>query len=227
MHFSTLLTSTLLLAGTALGRRTYFKRQQQSMMVHVVQAGGANGELTFSPNEIKANPGDLVQFQFWPKNHSVAQSNFANPCIPLQQSVQNTTSAFYSGFMPTTEQGKLVYTIPVTDTKPIWFYCSQGKHCQGGMVGAVNPPATGNTLAAFVEKAKAAPQNVSPGQASGGSTGQAGGAGSTGQSPSGTTNNPTQAGGPLQSTGAASTVDAPSRGFLGLALAGIGAFFLL
>lgn len=30
------------------------------------------------------------------------------------------------------------FTIPVTDTKPIWFYCSQGKHCQSGMVGVIN-----------------------------------------------------------------------------------------
>jgi plastocyanin len=34
---------------------------------HVVQVGGANGSLTFSPENVKANVGDLVQFQFHPK----------------------------------------------------------------------------------------------------------------------------------------------------------------
>jgi len=25
-------------------------------------------------------------------------------------------------------------------SQPAWFYCSQGKHCQAGMVGVINPP---------------------------------------------------------------------------------------
>jgi hypothetical protein len=55
----------------------------------------------------------------------------------------NKTDAFFSGFMPASATGGnssqlLTYTIRVSDTKPIWFYCSQGKHCQAGMVGAIN-----------------------------------------------------------------------------------------
>src|SRR3954469_4483032 len=34
---------------------------------HVVQVGGPNGTLVFSPSNIVAMPGDLVQFQFNPK----------------------------------------------------------------------------------------------------------------------------------------------------------------
>lgn len=34
---------------------------------HVVNVGGANGSLTFSPDNIQASVGDLVQFQFHPK----------------------------------------------------------------------------------------------------------------------------------------------------------------
>lgn len=53
------------------------------------------------------------------------------------------TTAFFSGFMPTNasfeaKKEVLTYTIRVTDKKPIWFYCSQAKHCQAGMVGAIN-----------------------------------------------------------------------------------------
>jgi plastocyanin len=42
---------------------------------HVVQVGGPNGSLTFSPDNVKANVGDLVQFQFHPKV-SLHSNNF-------------------------------------------------------------------------------------------------------------------------------------------------------
>jgi plastocyanin len=35
-------------------------------VVHVVQVG-MGGKLEFSPNNVQAEIGDLVQFQFWPK----------------------------------------------------------------------------------------------------------------------------------------------------------------
>ena len=76
------------------------------------------------------------------QNHSVVQSTFDNPCVPIQNIMSNKTDAFFSGFMPTAAAANssqfLTYTIRVPDDKPIWFYCSQGKHCQDGMVGAIN-----------------------------------------------------------------------------------------
>jgi hypothetical protein len=48
-------------------------------------------------------------------------------------------NAFFSGFIPTNAQGQLTFTLPVRDTNPIWFYCTQGMHCQAGMVGVINP----------------------------------------------------------------------------------------
>lgn len=77
------------------------------------------------------------------QNHSLVQSNFANPCIPIQNIQPNVTDAFFSGFMPNNStfgstSNVPTYTIRVKDTKPIWFYCSQAKHCQAGMVGAIN-----------------------------------------------------------------------------------------
>lgn len=38
-----------------------------NVATHVIQVGGPNGSLTFSPDNIKAAVGDLVQFQFHPK----------------------------------------------------------------------------------------------------------------------------------------------------------------
>lgn len=38
-----------------------------NVATHVIQVGGPNGSITFSPENIKAAVGDLVQFQFHPK----------------------------------------------------------------------------------------------------------------------------------------------------------------
>lgn len=57
------------------------------------------------------------------------------------------------------------FTIAVEDAKPIWFYCSQGRHCQSGMVGVVNPPNNpARTIETFKQAAADAPANLSPGQ---------------------------------------------------------------
>ncbi|EUC49491.1 hypothetical protein COCMIDRAFT_33129 [Bipolaris oryzae ATCC 44560] len=157
-----------------------FAAAQGGMLrMHVIQVGGPNGSLAFYPNNVAAQPGDMVQFQFHPKNHSVVQSTFDNPCIPIQNVMPNKTDAFFSGFMPTNASFTatnqvLTYTIRVPDTRPIWFYCSQGQHCQNGMVGAINAPAAGNrTMQAFTALAAQASENLSPGQpaGSGGITG--------------------------------------------------------
>ncbi|KAL1658941.1 Cupredoxin [Schizophyllum commune] len=108
-----------------------------------VQVGGANGSLTFEPEAIYAAVGDQVTFHFNPKNHTVTQSSFANPC-GLKE------GGFDSGFEPVTEDQDVserpTYTITVNDTNPIWVYCKQkapANHCGKGMVFAVNCPADG------------------------------------------------------------------------------------
>lgn len=50
--------SAIMLAGAAIAA--------SDVTVHVVQVG-ANGTLTFSPDSIQANPGEVVQFQFLAK----------------------------------------------------------------------------------------------------------------------------------------------------------------
>ncbi|KAF1961899.1 Cupredoxin, partial [Byssothecium circinans] len=122
---------------------------------HLVVAG--NGSLTFEPSDIKAAVGDTVTFKFWPKNHSVAQSTFARPCDPAP-------NGFWSGYIPSTEKAAATtfqYTV-TNASAPIWFYCTQGKHCQGGMVGVINGPTSGNTIERFKAAAKNATENVTP-----------------------------------------------------------------
>ncbi|KAK8085496.1 hypothetical protein PG997_006767 [Apiospora hydei] len=88
-------------------------------------------QLVFKPDNITAEMGDMLEFHFYSKNHSVAQGDFANACQPVK------TAGFFSGYVPVsgTSESEEVFTVMVNDTKPIWFYCTQKTHCKGGMVG--------------------------------------------------------------------------------------------
>ncbi|KAG0647551.1 putative GPI-anchored cupredoxin [Hyphodiscus hymeniophilus] len=119
---------------------------------------GKDGVLEYNPNSLVAEVGTAIEFDFFPKNHSVTQSSFADPCHPL-------AGGFFSSFVPTKESPSgSIFTITVNDTKPIWFYCGQttGNHCQAGMVGAINAPASGNTFDKFAALAKNATTSTSP-----------------------------------------------------------------
>ncbi len=106
--------------------------------VHVVTVGSMNGSLSYSPNNITAAKGDMVQFQFMPANHTVTQSTFDAPCEPI--AMHSNITGVYSGFMPVAMDATTIptYTILINNTKPMWMYCSQGKHCQKGMVMVIN-----------------------------------------------------------------------------------------
>ncbi|KAL8939808.1 MAG: hypothetical protein Q9216_003159, partial [Gyalolechia sp. 2 TL-2023] len=110
------------------------------VMVHVVKVSNKQGELKFEPNNLQAAAGSMVQFHFYPKSHSVAQSTFDQPCEPIKNNMPEA-NGFFSGFMPVEPNAAMMpsYTIMVNDTKPIWYYCSREKHCQKGMVGVINP----------------------------------------------------------------------------------------
>ncbi|RFU34272.1 hypothetical protein B7463_g2051, partial [Scytalidium lignicola] len=130
---------------------------------------GPNGQLVFSPDSIVAAVGDIVEYHFNPKNHSVVQGAFNTPC-----QTGSVTDGFFSGFMPTPSgENSQVFQITVKDTKPIWVYCSQTAplaHCPRGMVSAINAPATGNTLAAYAAGAAKFNGTVTfPAQVQGGS----------------------------------------------------------
>ena len=95
---------------------------------------GANAKLTFVPESVAASVGDTLTFSFFPRNHAVVQSNFANPCQPL-------SGGFFSGFQPLAAgPGPQKFVVTVEDENPIWVYCPQttGSHCRNGMAMVVN-----------------------------------------------------------------------------------------
>jgi plastocyanin len=128
---------------------------------------GASG-LTFSPEAVFAAVGDQVVFHFHPKNHSVTQSSFANPC-GLKDGGLN------SGFRPVPANQTdnfPTFTVTVNNTDPIWVYCAQAaktasSHCGAGMVFAINCGADGapNSFTNFKKAALAVGASLSATQA--------------------------------------------------------------
>jgi plastocyanin len=132
-------------------------------VTHTVVAG--LGGLRFDPDNVFAEIGDIVQWNFLPKNHSVAKSSFGKPCIPEENGV-----SFFSGFNFVTNENLApdVFQIVVEDKTPIWYYCAQGTHCRDRMVGVINQKVdSAFTLAKHRELAAAAPEIVIPIETSG------------------------------------------------------------
>jgi len=127
-----------------------------SVSVQVVKVSDNNGTLRYFPDNIVAAAGSLVQFHFYPKNHSVVESAFSDPCAPIH-TVESNVTGFKSGFMPVAAGASSmpVFTLEVNDTKPIWFYCSQVDHCKLGMVGVINAPGGNKTIDTFRALAEA------------------------------------------------------------------------
>ncbi|KAJ7747186.1 hypothetical protein DFH07DRAFT_831388 [Mycena maculata] len=124
--------------------------------VVTINVGGPGGAPTFSPNNITASNGTILNFVFTgvPGNHSVTQSTFAAPCTSFE-------GGFDSGWIlvtaATTPPPSWNLTI-TNDQKPIWFYCKQlvNQHCHAGMVAGVNVQPGPNSLQQFEANAKTA-----------------------------------------------------------------------
>ncbi|KAH6717560.1 Cupredoxin [Leptodontidium sp. MPI-SDFR-AT-0119] len=151
--------------------------------IHTVKVG--DGGLVFSPNSMSAAIGDTVEFHFFPATHSVAQSSFAAPCAPL-----NDTSFFSGGIKTASGENEQTFSITVKDAKPIWYYCGFPGHCGAGMAGVINPPADGSkTIEQYVAAAANVNATVAPSKVQGGTLGPAK-AQSSGSTTSSTTSSP-------------------------------------
>ncbi|ORY62471.1 Cupredoxin, partial [Pseudomassariella vexata] len=122
-------------------------------IVPVVVGGNS---LTYTPNSVTANPGDVVQFQFNARNHTVTQSAAEAPCKPLHGPAPGVNSGFIafdaaSGMVGT-------FNMPVTNTSPMFLYCATGPHCQMGMVMTIN--ANADQLIQYAQLAAAQTENI-------------------------------------------------------------------
>jgi len=222
MQFSTFALAALSVASSALAAGS------SDVTVHVITVSGTSNVLSFTPNNVTANVGDMLQFQFGVGNHTVTQSDFDHPCTPLSQSTGQ--SGLFSGFMPVAAGASTIptYTVLVNATTPMWIYCSQAKHCQSGMVMVVNEATTKNatrSLANYKAGAAKATANLAPSAVSNGTDGTTTNSTSTsGSSGSSSSGSSTTTGSGSAATGAASGYKVPAVTIL-LAL-GAAALFL-
>jgi plastocyanin len=126
---------------------------------HVVDVG-KNG-LTYSPPFIFAKPGDHVRLDFYAANHTLVQADVTTPCEPKPWGI-------FAGFQPTnvTKNNTGLVTFKsvwfeVYTESPLWFYCAQAKHCQAGMLFAINPPSN-ESVKQFAAVAATKAQNIAP-----------------------------------------------------------------
>lgn len=113
------------------------------IQVHIIEVGRntRTNEVAnkFFPDRVIAENGTMLQFHFTGGNHTATQSNFDNALVPLSVSRPGTMGA-YSGFQPANasmSRGLVsTFTVPVAGT--MWFFCSQGRHGEGGMSLVVN-----------------------------------------------------------------------------------------
>ncbi|KAI9374103.1 hypothetical protein BJX61DRAFT_541143 [Aspergillus egyptiacus] len=162
---------------------------------HIIKVGPKEDPHGYVPHELEARVGDLIVFEFWPRNHSVVQADWKAPCMPA------TGDYFFSG-------------VKNDFNEPTFFYCTGIDSCiVNGMVGVINPNAT-QTWESQFKAAQEAPYMLLPGQpmpAEGESSGDTG-TGTTTITPSST---------PDPDNTTASSSSSPSHALSGGAIAGI------
>ncbi|KXX76270.1 hypothetical protein MMYC01_207178 [Madurella mycetomatis] len=131
------------------------------VMAAIIPVSVGRAGLNFDPAEIRGHMGDVIEFRFWPRNHSVVAGNFENACQPAED------GGFFSGFFPTAPNtvNNQVFRVAITHNNPVPIYCSQnnGQHCKNGMVAVINPGDSGShTLNAYHRLAGGAGNATSP-----------------------------------------------------------------
>ncbi|KAH7411652.1 hypothetical protein DE146DRAFT_627705 [Phaeosphaeria sp. MPI-PUGE-AT-0046c] len=136
---------------------------QAAPKVHLIKAGA--GGFKFSPQQLLNVPvGDIVTFEFYPPDHSVAQAEYGDACVPYELSHSGKVG-FWSETQNVSSVAEVTrYNITINSTEPVFFYCAAKGSCTDElMVGAINPNAT-QTLQGQIDAAKTAKFQVQPGQ---------------------------------------------------------------
>lgn len=111
---------------------------------HTIKVGPRGNPHQYVPHSVNATVGDYIVFEFYPRNHSVVQAKYLEPCVPAAKDI------FYSGPFNNFNEGDgfldgpaPTWTLRVNNTEPTFFYCTAIDSCNvNGMVGAINPNET-------------------------------------------------------------------------------------
>ncbi|KAF2142686.1 uncharacterized protein K452DRAFT_203540, partial [Aplosporella prunicola CBS 121167] len=125
----------------------------------------------FDPQSLKAAVGDIVKFEFYPGNWSVARAEYLYPCVPYELTEEGK-SGFFSGWQYTPEVGRNSgYSIPpayylrVNAISPVFFYNAAPGFCKNSSFVGVLNPTNDSQIFRQQEAAKAATIALIPGQA--------------------------------------------------------------
>ncbi|RSL38524.1 hypothetical protein CEP53_014801 [Fusarium sp. AF-6] len=130
---------------------------------HTVNVGASGHK--FTPAEVKAEVGDIIEWRFYPSGHWIIRGDFEHPCIPYEY-VDLNREGFSSGeqkVQAITDDAPR-FRVRVNDTDPIFFYCGASGSCvKWHMMGVVNP-SKNETLDMWLEKAKDVDYQLRPGE---------------------------------------------------------------
>jgi len=115
-----------------------------------------SGALTFTPNEITAPAGSIVEFRFATSGHTVSLNPPDSPC----GKVVGASNLPDSGIVTAT--GFVWQWMIKNASQPILFHCNTPGHCAAGMIGTVN--AAAGTAATLQTAAKSNPSPTSTDQ---------------------------------------------------------------
>ncbi|KAL4781807.1 hypothetical protein BJX76DRAFT_349889 [Aspergillus varians] len=129
---------------TATNRPIATATSSSAVETHTVKVGPKEDPHQYVPHELEANVGDLIVFEFYPRNHSVVQADWKAPCMPADGDY------FFSGIKNDFKEvnGQVVGKLPtwnwtVEKDEPTFFYCTGTDSCiVNGMVGVINPNTT-------------------------------------------------------------------------------------
>ncbi|RIB21442.1 hypothetical protein C2G38_2140667 [Gigaspora rosea] len=91
-----------------------------------VTVGGDS--LTFNPQNLTVNKGDVVQFNWAGGQHSIIRSDGpAGSCTPKNSNTSISEAK---------TNGMVTFKMDGSDSR-IWYYCGVGNHCKMGMWGVI------------------------------------------------------------------------------------------
>ncbi|KAJ0130934.1 Uncharacterized protein HZ326_25977 [Fusarium oxysporum f. sp. albedinis] len=106
---------------------------------HTIKVWGAGHK--FSPNDLKADVGDILEYWFYSDMQWVIRGDFDNPCVPYEYVETNRT-----GFSSGPQSVKAItndvprFRVRVNNTEPIFYYSGTPGSCtRYHMMGVVNP----------------------------------------------------------------------------------------
>lgn len=134
-----------------------------SHATHIVTVGKLLNQ--FDPDSLTAKVGDVIQFAFYPTNHSVGRAEYHQACIPYEDTGEKKIG-FWSGFFPVDKvlPNPPTWNLTINHTDPVFFYCAAPGSCINyQMVGLINPNES-VSLARQKQDASNAQYMLAPGQ---------------------------------------------------------------